>query len=875
MAEDQDNLIPFKTASSESKRVAPKRPKLLKRIHKGYWGKGLRTKKGERVLFYLVLVTGIWTLIFKLATLGLHIALYSTDPNYDGIPLNTPRAWYGLTGVDIGIVFINVMFSVWKHVRLRKHNRVAEDESREKGTAVSKKILPPKSSLFDNLSILCASVLNLFMLVTTIALLVDSSSRMLENDYTPISLALEVIESVAAGLSALFTIFDIMFLCWTVFMFSQSILLVVSILNFIIAVLTVFINDLSRALVNWDSDVNPDEMYENKIDDIQGDNVNIHAFNHYRVYPMFALVKAAVGLMGVGICLVVGARNRLTATLSDLMRFFILCSIVSAILDIVWFAMSCANTGLQTKNPYMHEAIIANPILSSVGFVLVVIGIFSCFRIQAQPSNKLRVKEYKLDNLTPQKIKAWEALIDQYSRYIPGSASGREALDLMQAYVKSPMEGMDCVILRVYDEEVRDREEEKSYEKVRAWEQLDTHSLFEEENASVADVLTLVPSDGSPGAGPPGEKKLSKNAAKRAAHKAAKKQQKGSKRDSIHYPITQAQSTNELQADLEFRAELMATEALVLLTQIHHYDLTAPINGRMGRWLAKTVGLESWSKFLVVRMGLLATHWPFRQAVFYTSPTKRPNARSAAVLQAVAQWNVQRPRKERCTMLLNPVTAYNGSEQSIQPSGWLATYVPPSHVVDLRKYRGKKLNDYLKAIKYRNQAVAFNRAKGEVVETADFSYENCSIVMNLWHKIAEKRTSEGYTAVLQDPNVDFLMSLGSREHNPHEYRKLLFLKIDGEVIASCVLFFLGDTITSDIQGLDHEKARQYKAYFVMMQETISIALRENISFVDFGPTTGKAKMDIGSKEIPLKGAIYAQQPLSTMVQLFADQVHSG
>ncbi|PRT56539.1 hypothetical protein B9G98_04159 [Wickerhamiella sorbophila] len=865
MVDDQDNLIPLQD------RHRPHKGKLglIKAFRQKSWSRGLRTKKGERVLFYMVIAVGITTLAFKLATLGLHIALYSTSVFSDSIPLTTPRAWYGLTGVSIGIVLVNSLFSVWKHARLRKFIKQSESASLEKGLPVDAKILPPKATLFQNIGILSCTVLNLFMLVTTIALLVDSSSRMLENDYTAVSLALEVLESFAAGLSAIFTILDIMYLCWTVFMFSQSILLVVSILNFVIAVLTVFINDLTRALVNYNNDENPYSIFDD--DNGTSFNVNVHAFSHYRVYPMFALVEGAVGLMGVGICLVVGASNRLTVTLADLMRFFVLCSIVSSILNVVWFAMSCANTGLQTNNPYMHEAIIANPVLSSVGFCLLIIGILTCAHLQAQPPNKLRVQPYRLDSLTPQKLRAWEALIDQYSRSIPGAASGKQALDLMQAYVKSPMDGMDCVVLRVYDEEVRDREQEKSYEKVRAWQQLDTQSLFED-NDGVADVLTLVPSDGSPAAG---EKKMSKNAAKRAAHKAAKKQAKGNKRDSINYPITAAQNTNELQADLEFRAELMATEALVMLTQIHEYDLTAPINGRMGKWLLKTLGVESWSKLLVVRMGLLATHWPFRQAIFYTAPTKRPNARSAAVLQAIAEWNIKRPRAERCTMLLDPVPAYNGSEQSIQPSGWLPTYVPPSHVVDLRKFKGKQLTDYLKAIKYRNQAVAFNKANGEVVETSDFSYENCSIVMNLWHKIAEKRTSEGYTAVLKDPNVDFLMSLGDSENNRNSYRKLLFLKVDGEVIASAVLFFLGDTITSDIQGLDHEKARQFKAYFVMMQETIAIALRDNISFVDFGPTTGKAKMDIGSREIPLKGAIYAQQPLSTMVQLFADQVHSG
>ena len=76
-------------------------------------------------------------------------------------------------------------------------------------------------------------------------------------------------------------------------------------------------------------------------------------------------------------------------------------------------------------------------------------------------------------------------------------------------------------------------------------------------------------------------------------------------------------------------------------------------------------------------------------------------------------------------------------------------------------------------------------------------------------------------------------------------RSLLFLKVDDQIIASCVIFRLGDTMTSDIQGLDHAISKQYKAYFVMMQEVIKIGLREGVKFIDFGPTTEDAKVTIG------------------------------
>ena len=43
-----------------------------------------------------------------------------------------------------------------------------------------------------------------------------------------------------------------------------------------------------------------------------------------------------------------------------------------------------------------------------------------------------------------------------------------------------------------------------------------------------------------------------------------------------------------------------------------------------------------------------------------------------------------------------------------------------------------------------------------------------------------------------------------------KYRSLLFLKVDNQIIASCVIFRLGDTMTSDIQGLDHAISKNIK-----------------------------------------------------------------
>jgi len=78
---------------------------------------------------------------------------------------------------------------------------------------------------------------------------------------------------------------------------------------------------------------------------------------------------------------------------------------------------------------------------------------------------------------------------------------------------------------------------------------------------------------------------------------------------------------------------------------------------------------------------------------------------------------------------------------------------------------------------------------------------------------------------------------------------------------------------TDLQGLDYELARPLKAYFVMMQHVIAIALREGRSFVDFGPTTPKPKCDIGCVSVGITGAMYANSPiLRTAIRIAANKV---
>jgi hypothetical protein len=391
-----------------------------------------------------------------------------------------------------------------------------------------------------------------------------------------------------------------------------------------------------------------------------------------------------------------------------------------------------------------------------------------------------------------------------------------------------------------------DLETEASRHLDKTWDYLDKDSvLFEKGNFTQYDANSLDEF-----------KPLSKNQAKKLA-----KKQKDSKLQN---------QIEEIQAESKrFYNELMETEALVLLTVITEFDLTERIPGTVGKNLHKWFGKGSRYPILCIKFGLLGFHWPFKRSTFYCSSTKKPVARSASIMYSIAKWN---KNNEKCTILLDPTYKHDYSETGIKFSGWIKVALPNSHIIDLRPYKNSSLTQYFKGVKYRSQANTFAQANGEVVETFDFTTENCQIIVDMNKKIAESRTEGNQSDTLLHPTAQFIQGIGMH-YNESKYRSLLYLKVDNKIIASCVIFRLGDTITSDIQGLDGEVSKKYKAYFVMMQEVIRIALDEKISFVDFGPTTETAKVSIGCEVVPLVGSLYPKNKLlGPIIKLAASKV---
>lgn len=634
-----------------------------------------------------------------------------------------------------------------------------------------------------------------------------------------------------------------------------------------------------------------------------------------RYFSNTGALNMTAGLFGISLCLIITENNRLSEVIKRFIYFIDAYSAIVIILTTVAFGLSVKE--LTLTDAKTEDLMVIICCLLGCSSILGIITIVSSRYFRKRQPPVFEVETLDLNLLSPKMKQAYASMIDRNSKFNSG-VSGKAALDLMESYCNSPMDDMSCTVLRVFrpsesknksrqsnqssenqnsnqnqrnrynnrnnfdldannnndEDDIHNNNENNnhhkhkkhSYESVGEQDHGKKHHTYETnfENCSVWDTLdeekSIFTNDANWGSDQSTviEMKsvtpMSKTKLKRMAKKAEKKKQAEELLALMEKNARENEELNEL---------LESTEALVLLTSIENFDLTSTLRvkfGRFGQFLSDTFGKNSNSQLLCVRFGLLGFQWPFKRSTFYCSKTKKPYGRSAAVLFAISKWNSKRPPNEKCTLLLDPIYKSNITSTIINFGGWIEIHVPSSHIIDLRPYKGKSLNEYLTSIKYRPQNRQFDLANGKVIEHFDFNSEDCNTIIKMWMNIANMRISSGQTSTLSKPDAFFIQRLG-KFGNENKDRSLLFLKVDDEIVASCVLFRLGDTITSDIQGLNHEISRKYKAYFVMMQEVIKIALAEGRSFVDFGPTTEKPKLDIGCQNVPLVGAMTASHAL--------------
>lgn len=545
-------------------------------------------------------------------------------------------------------------------------------------------------------------------------------------------------------------------------------------------------------------------------------------------------------LIGLAVSAIVNEKNRLSDTVGQFLFLHDCFMVILAVLSLISAIDSIVR---QHVNNYLVPTSLNVFYFYTFVLCILLIGCSRYLRFRRPPSYEIETID--LARLTEAQKSAYAKLIT-YTSANKG-VSGESVISMMEAYSNSSIHNMKCKVLRVFKPEKpkqqKEAEDGAGHTDYDVWDVVDREVTIFDEEATLHEEPIFTPQE------PMSKNKLKKLLKKAAAGKA-------------DYPL-ECPTEQDIKEQAKFHADLKMTEALVLLTTIEEYDLTATLTGRFGRFLQRNFGASSKHKFLCLRIGLLGFHWPFIRSTFYCRNTDKPVARAASVMHALGKWNKKLPSTERCSVMIDPTITNTPAEQAIRLGGWYDINLPASHIINMKPHKGKSAVDYFKAVKYRSQEAEFRRSNGEVIEIKDPTDQDCQTIINLWDKIAEGRSDGGYTATLAAPDREFIKTMLTTS-NSSGGRSLLFLKVNGEVIASCVLFRIGDTITSDIQGLDHELSRPMKGYFVMMQETIAIALKEGKDFVDFGPTTEKAKLSIGCKSVPLTGALFTNFPLLSL-----------
>ncbi|GAB5354347.1 hypothetical protein AAMO2058_000111000 [Amorphochlora amoebiformis] len=349
------------------------------------------------------------------------------------------------------------------------------------------------------------------------------------------------------------------------------------------------------------------------------------------------------------------------------------------------------------------------------------------------------------------------------------------------------------------------------------------------------------------------------------------------------------------------------TIALVFITVVKKFDLTDYVHGCLGRCLKQLFGARGLIPILSMRFGLVGFQWPFHSGVFLVH--RRPGASSGGVimtrvLRAVVEWN---DAKGKCATLLVPSLETQTEHKSFSYSHFLTLSLTPTTICDLRPHAGRTYKEFMKkALKKgdrRDHEGYFRKRDGLIHIDEKFQSglgENYDLVLfRLWTNIASFRTGRGEAQTLIQASPEFFRSIS--EDLPSSSRSLFALTIpnpsntttantygeDAKVpnshlveshvttrmclpllredkgvvcnrgldlaVGSAILFSFrrgnakGGTLTSDIQGLDHRRARPRKGYFVMLARAVRYALENGYDFVDFGPTTVKPKIDAGCR----------------------------
>ena len=347
----------------------------------------------------------------------------------------------------------------------------------------------------------------------------------------------------------------------------------------------------------------------------------------------------------------------------------------------------------------------------------------------------------------------------------------------------------------------------------------------------------------------------------------------------------------------------MHTVAIVFITVCERFDLSSYVKGCCGSCLSCAFGAQSRLPILTMRFGLVGFQWPFHSGVFLAHrrvPSGKisrgqearvaPDSKGVAdakeamrgddtnaeiqdisvplrrkhtttrVLKAIVEWN---DSKGHCRVLFIPSLVTQVEPYCFEDAAFLDLPLAPTAIADLRPHRGLSYREFMRrALKKgdrRDHEAYAERKGGSVHIHSNLSRTGPNTLMRLWANVATGRRNRGDAATLVRPTPSLFTAI-SQTHEPQCRKVFALCDSGGDAVASAILFqFPGSNlVTSDMQGMDHARARPLHAYFAMLQRAVRLGLESGSSFVDFGPTTLKPKLDAGCKLVEMRGGYHTR-----------------
>jgi len=323
-----------------------------------------------------------------------------------------------------------------------------------------------------------------------------------------------------------------------------------------------------------------------------------------------------------------------------------------------------------------------------------------------------------------------------------------------------------------------------------------------------------------------------------------------------------------------------------------------------------------WS--LSMSLGLVGFQFPFRTGVFFTrklsfyepyakaftkaaadaektngniagvdnpmNPDEREarTARYALLLQVLTEWNVSRRVDERVDLLFHATPTSSVSAAATRRVHMLPISVPPSYIADMRPWSGAKWSAYTASLRKEGKRVReapFEKAGGTAEFTSDASMAATAVEM--WTAVAKKQAetggshptllqpSEGWLQKLLEPLTDGNKSESSSASSPsNSLAQILQLRLPQGLAATSVVCQFGRyLLTSDVAGFDYpllaeverDEGHKVALYSNKLANVLRRAIAQGVQFVDFGPTTGEPKRQLGCQTVPLYGAAICAQ----------------